>query len=166
MRSRSFFSPLDMQQILQKHTSVYCQQHLPNRPSTFDNACLLGSCGWYVKYVGDGTPVIGGMGNCIQRWPFLLHCIPFSLVFVGRDHVIPADDLSSCIAQYTDWFPRSTKSGHTQKLSIHLLSAFLCILVHGEVARQMGTMAISVQTSTVTIVTKLFLVQAAMLYIL
>ena len=41
-----------------------------------------------------------------------------------------------------------------------------CILVPGEVARQMGSMDIYVQPSTVTIVTELFLVQAAVLYIL
>ena len=45
MLSRSSFSPVNMQQILQRHTSVYCQQHLPNRPSAFDTACLLNSRG-------------------------------------------------------------------------------------------------------------------------
>ena len=41
-----------------------------------------------------------------------------------------------------------------------------CILVPGAVARQMGTMDISVQSGTVTIATALFLVQMAVLYIL
>ena len=41
MQSKSSFSLVDMQEILQKHTSVYCQHHLPNRPSAFDTACPL-----------------------------------------------------------------------------------------------------------------------------
>ena len=83
MRSGSSYFPVDMQQI----------------PSTFDTACLLGSHGRYVKYVEDGTPVIGGVGNCTRRWTSLIHCVSFSLVFVGRDYLIPADDLPSCIAR-------------------------------------------------------------------
>ena len=102
IRSRSSFSPVDMQQVLQKHTSVYCQRHLPNRLSALDTECPFGSHGRYVKYVRDGIPVIGGVGTCIRRWTFLLHCVSFSLVFVGRAHIIPADDLQSCIAQDTD----------------------------------------------------------------
>ena len=38
-----------------------------------------------------------------------------------------------------------------------------CIFVPGEVARQTGTIDVYVQPSTVTIVTELFLVQAAVL---
>ena len=69
--SRLSFSPLDKQQILQKHTSIYCQQHLSNNPSAFNTACR-----------GYGTPMIEGVGNCIRRWTHardLLFLFPTSL---------------------------------------------------------------------------------------
>ena len=102
--------------------------------------------------------MIGGAGELHSQvaFPTVPRCVSFSLVFVGRDHVISPQTFCHRASHSIQIDFRIARSQATPRLIVDPFAN--CILVCGEVARRIDTMDIYVQTSTVTIVTKVFLV--------